>query len=154
VRIIRVARPCLLQVALSCSLWILSRDHLLLISPGERPQTAVLCFLVYAFGWEHEHHVTLLHWRCSSVACFATLSVPTPTRLWGVEAPTFSRQLAHRWRWGCQAYAPAGRPPGRFLVLISVTDWVDSRATMRLEGLGQLKNPMTSSGSNPQPSGL
>jgi hypothetical protein len=36
-------------------------------------------------------------------------------------------------------------PPGIFLVLISVRDWVDPRVTVRLEGLGQLKNPMTSS---------
>jgi hypothetical protein len=41
----------------------------------------------------------------------------------------------------------AGRPlpSGRFLVLISVRGRVDPRATVRLEGLGQLKNPMTSS---------
>jgi hypothetical protein len=34
-------------------------------------------------------------------------------------------------------------PPGRFLVLISVRGWVDHRAIVRLEGLCQLRNPMT-----------
>jgi hypothetical protein len=40
---------------------------------------------------------------------------------------------------------PAGRPllAGRFVVLNSVT------VIVRLEGLGQLKNPMTSSGMEP-----
>jgi hypothetical protein len=37
-------------------------------------------------------------------------------------------------------------PPGRFLVLISVRGLVDPRVTLRLEGLGQLKIRMTSSG--------
>jgi hypothetical protein len=40
----------------------------------------------------------------------------------------------------------AGRPlpPGRFLVPISVRGSVDPRAIVRLEGLGEVKNPMTS----------
>jgi hypothetical protein len=40
----------------------------------------------------------------------------------------------------------AGRslPPGRFLVLISVRGWVDPRSIVRLEGLAQLSNPVTS----------
>jgi hypothetical protein len=57
----------------------------------------------------------------------------------------FSRQSAHRWRWSCQPYAPAVLyRPGIFLVLISVIGWLDPRAIMRLEGLGHLKNPVTS----------
>jgi hypothetical protein len=45
----------------------------------------------------------------------------------------------------------AGRPlpPGRFLVLIPVRGCIDPRVIVRLEGLGQLKNPMTSSGIEP-----
>jgi hypothetical protein len=69
--------------------------------------------------------------------------------LWDVDAPTLSRQSAHRWRWG-QPYTPAALYlPGRFVVLISVIGWVESRATVWLEGLGQLKNSMISSGIEP-----
>jgi hypothetical protein len=40
-------------------------------------------------------------------------------------------------------------PQGRFLVLICVRGWVDTRAIVRLEGLGELKNPVTSSAIEP-----
>jgi hypothetical protein len=50
-----------------------------------------------------------------------------------------------------RAASRPGRPlaAGRFLVLISVRGLVYPRAIMRLEGLGQLRNPMTSSGIEP-----
>jgi hypothetical protein len=38
------------------------------------------------------------------------------------------------------------RPQGRFLVVISVRGWVDPKGIKWLEGLGQLKNPVTSPG--------
>jgi hypothetical protein len=61
-----------------------------------------------------------------------------PIGLWDVEA--FSRQSAHRWRWGCQPYAPAALyTPGRFLVLISVRSWVNLRAIVRLGGFFSIK---------------
>jgi hypothetical protein len=57
------------------------------------------------------------------------------TGLVGVEAPTFSRESAHRWRLGQPLRAGCPIPPKRFLVLISVRGCVDPRAIVRLEGL-------------------
>jgi hypothetical protein len=37
-----------------------------------------------------------------------------PISLWDVEAPTFSRQSAHRWRWGFQPYASAAFHPQEY----------------------------------------
>jgi hypothetical protein len=58
---------------------------------------------------------------------FCTCNRPwRPIESWDVEAPTFSKQSAHRWRWDCQPYAPAGRSltTGKFLVLISDSGWM------------------------------
>jgi hypothetical protein len=73
-----------------------------------------------------------------------------PIGLWDVEAPTFSRHWAQQMAVRLSALrADHHLPPGRFLLLISVRDWVDTRAIARLEGLGQLKNPVTPSGIEP-----
>jgi hypothetical protein len=70
--------------------------------------------------------------------------------LWDVEAPTFSRQLAHRWQWGCQPSKPVPlNPSRRFQVLIYVRRWVDTRAIAQLEGLHELRNSMPSLGIEP-----
>jgi hypothetical protein len=69
--------------------------------------------------------------------------------LWDVKAPTFYWQPAQRWVRFSALCTGHPLPPGRLLVLISVGGWVDPRALVWLEGLGQLKNPMTSLGIEP-----
>jgi hypothetical protein len=51
-------------------------------------------------------------YREANPGCQARKSYPcngpwSPIGLWDVEAPTFFRQSAHRWRWDCQPEAPA-----------------------------------------------
>jgi hypothetical protein len=73
-----------------------------------------------------------------------------PIGLWDIEDPTFSRQSAHRWRWGCQPHWPEilySQEDSWYSFLLKC--WVDPRAIVWLEGLGQLKNPMTSLGIRP-----
>jgi hypothetical protein len=72
-----------------------------------------------------------------------------PIGLLDVEAPTFSRQSAHRWRWGCQSYAPASLYPQEDPWFSFLLEAESTRAILRLEGLDQLKNPMNSSGIEP-----
>jgi hypothetical protein len=71
-----------------------------------------------------------------------------PIGLWDVEAPTFSRHSAHRWRWGCQPYVPCRllHLPPRKIPGTDFRDWVDPSAIVWLEGLDQLKNPVTTLG--------
>jgi hypothetical protein len=65
----------------------------------------------------------------------------------------FSRQSAHRWRKVISlTRRPPLTPPGRFLALNSFRGWVDPRATVWLEGLGQLKYEFHRD-LNPRPSG-
>jgi hypothetical protein len=75
-----------------------------------------------------------------------------PIGLWDVEAPTFCRQSAHRWWWGCQPYALAAFYPQEdsWYSFLLKSDPIP----VRLEGLGQFKNPRPHRNSNPRLAGL
>jgi hypothetical protein len=112
----------------------------------EKSLSLLLCFLVLSFS--------LLRVICKRWIYLCNRPW-RPIRLWDVEAPTFSRQSAHRWRWGCQPYAPAALYPQgdswySFLLEAESTtgpqwgwkDWVN------------WKTQWPRRESNPQPSGL
>jgi hypothetical protein len=91
-------------------------------------------------------------WKYGKRLSYACNRPWRPMLLQAIEAPTFSRQSAHKWQWCCQAYAPASIHPQEdswysFLLRGSV----DPRTVMWLEGLGQPKNHRELS---PWPSGL
>jgi hypothetical protein len=94
-------------------------------------------------GWPGEEKIldpTMTRALTSRLSALYPVNIPRPIGLWDVETPTFSRQSAHRWQWGCQ---PA------FLVLISIRGWVNLRTIVWLERLDQLKNPEALSGIEP-----
>jgi hypothetical protein len=68
-----------------------------------------------------------------------------PIGLWDVEDRTFSRKSAHRWRWGCQPFAPAVlyiQDGSLFPVPIPTTGWVNPRDIVRLEEFCNLKKKL------------
>jgi hypothetical protein len=69
-----------------------------------------------------------------------------PIGLWDVDAPTF---LDSRFTDGGEVVSLTRRPFFTLQGLISVSGWVYLRAIVRLEELGELKNPITSSGIEP-----
>jgi hypothetical protein len=56
---------------------------------------------------------SLNYWQPKKRQIFLCNRPWRPIGLWDVETPTYSRQSAHRWRWGCQPYAPAALYPTR-----------------------------------------
>jgi hypothetical protein len=73
--------------------------------------------------------------------------------LWEVEAPTLSRQLAHRRRWGCQIYALAALYPQDDSWYSFLLQAKSTPGRGRLEGLRQLKksNDLTGNGTHDLP---
>jgi hypothetical protein len=78
-----------------------------------------------------------------------------PIGLWDVETSTFYIQSGSQMAWRLSGLC-IGRPlpPGRFLVLIYVRGWVDSRAIVRLDLIGFRTRDLPACSIVPQPTTL
>jgi hypothetical protein len=93
---------------------------------------------------QHDAHTPCLkHQRHRAINVDRPGQAPRATGCWGF--PDLHRIDTWRW-WGCQPFASAFTPQEISLVLISVSGWVDPRATVRPAGLHRWKIPMTRSG--------
>jgi hypothetical protein len=81
--------------------------HILLLGP-----VSTKCGLYVV--WRNDYSSTISNFTCLALMVHQLPSNSSPsdrpwrhTGVWDVDAPTFSRKSAHRWRWSCQPCAPA-----------------------------------------------
>jgi hypothetical protein len=106
-----------------------------------RLRTKATEFLQFIILWVLQSVMSLGPYKCKGKGKINTVQAVEVLRVARGWSSHIFRHSTHRWGQGCQPYAPAAfLPPGRFLVLISVRDWVYHRAIVRQEGLGKLKS--------------